>query len=49
MTENPTGGKTPFFKLVWSAGMDPGMVLRAREAKCRKQNADCSSAQKGRV
>jgi len=33
VTETPTGGQTPFFKLVRPADMDPGMVLRAREAK----------------
>jgi hypothetical protein len=30
-----SGGQSPFVKLVWPAEMDPGMVLRARETKCR--------------
>jgi hypothetical protein len=41
-------GRSPFFKLVWLADMDPGMAPRGRETKCRKSTAGCSSPQKGR-
>jgi hypothetical protein len=45
--ENTTGGLNPDQQIGPADDMDPGMVLRAREAKCKQLASGCSISQKG--
>jgi hypothetical protein len=45
--ENTTGGLNPDQQIGPAGDMDPGMVLRAREAKCKPLASGCSISQKG--